>query len=185
MPSKASKRIYSCDPNVEILGVSISSLLTNIASSQTRPYMKKYGLDKIDNDKWYRAQDYMDVVNEINQNTNAMQNLVAVGMQIAKQTEFPPGKAPTFEEFLMAWDDIYYTHFRGGDVGHIKIEKLGSKKFRVINTTIHPDDMVYGVAYGFGKRLLPSNSSVVVKYEDLDKRMDLGAKETVMLISWA
>lgn len=179
-------RHFKCDPKVEVLGISISAFLNNLLSDDTRPYMAKYGLDNIQQDKWYSGQHYANVINDLVANTNAMENLVAVGMQIGKQFVFPPGEKFTYEQFLMSWDDLYHMHFRGGDVGNMKTTQLDLTSYRVVNTTIWPDDMVYGVAYGFGRRLLPPGSKLRIAYESPNHRMDYGgALETVMLVNWS
>lgn len=177
-------RHFECDEDVKVLGISISAFLNNMKSEETRPYMERSGLYDIDPDKWYPGQSYADVINALAENTNQMENLVAVGIQIARQFELPPDEELTFEQFLVTWDDLYRLHFKG-NVGSMTAEKLDDRHYRVINRTIWPDDLVYGVAYGFGRRLLPHGTNLKIQYETPTKRMDYGGHhETVMLVEW-
>ncbi len=46
----------SFDPNVEVRGQSMMSVIAGMSAS-ARPLIEKYGLDKLEADKWYRLLD--------------------------------------------------------------------------------------------------------------------------------
>ena len=179
-------RHLTCEPDIEVVGVGVLSMIENLRSEYVRPLMEKHGLTNVNPENWYPAQKYLDVLNDIYKNPNASTNFIAVGMKIAENVVLPPDmQNPTLPQILAMWDPVYKLQHRGDNIGGIEVQQLSETSYRTIHRNIYPDDLAYGVAYGWCKRFLPRGRSFNVRYEDIDNRKDKGgAEETVILIDW-
>lgn len=115
-----------------------------------------------------------------------MQNIVAIGMQIATYGIDPDETTDVpLDVVLEHWNEHMYANIRGADIGTISAEKVEDKFYRVTHNTVWPDYLQYGLAYGFARRCLPKGSSFTVWFEDIDKRLDNGgAQQTVICVQW-
>ncbi len=74
---------------------------------------------------------------------------------------------------------------RNGDVGHVITQKITDTSYRIIQQNVFPDDLCYGLAYGFARAHLPLGTNFRVWYEDYDHRIDNGdSDQTVICVSW-
>jgi len=149
--------------------------------------MEKHGIVGLDPFSWYPVQMLLDATNELTRHANMTSNFVAIGMKIGEHVPLPPEMVnPTLEEVLMIWDDLYQGLHRGGDVGHIRIEKVSNTYFKTIQSGLYPDDMSYGVLYAYGRRFLPPGTEYEVFYDpDVIPRDQGGTGEaTYINIKW-
>lgn len=180
-------RTLTVDGNVEVIGASMLSIIDNMQSDEIAPYLEKHDLTEIGPDQWYPAQLWLDVMNDLAKRPNMSSNLIAIGMQIAENVVLPPGleDAP-LPMILEKWDAIYHNQHRGGEIGSRLIEKVSDTHYRCVLTGIYPDDLAYGVVYGFCRRFLPTTAEFMVSYEDSDYRRDKGdAPATVIVVDWS
>lgn len=179
-------RYLTCDPNVEVIGASMLSIVENMRADEIRPLLEKHNLTTIEPDKWYPAQDWLSAMNEIAQHPDTTPNFVAIGMEVATNIILPPDlDSPTLPQMLEMWDALYHMQHRGGDIGYVKTEKLGEKHYRTTHVHLYPDDFTYGIAYGWCRRFLPPGTRFTVKYENINRRLDMGnGDETVILVEW-
>ena len=176
-------RQLSCDPNVEVSGRNVLAILENMQAEDIRPYAEKYGLTEIDPQQWYPAQDWLSLMNDLAQNTNFMQNIVAIGMAVAENVHLPPNM-DCFIKFLNMWDDIYHMQHRGGEIGNHHVKKIDDSYYEVSFTDIYPDLLSYGIAHGFARRLLPKGTFVKIWYDENVRRQDENDELTVMYLQW-
>ena len=117
-----------------------------------------------------------------------MSSLVAIGIEVGLMTPMPADLAeenPTLEDVLMRWNDMYQMLHRNADVGSIVVEKVGEKHIKTIHTVVYPDDMSYGVLYGYGRRFLPPGTFFKVYYDPDFPPRDRGGKDaTIIHIEW-
>ena len=178
-------RKLECSPNVEVIGASVLSFVENVQSNEIHPYLEKYGLTDIDPHKWYPLQDWLNVINDMAEKENLSSTLVAIGMKIYQTIELPPEvENSTFAEILMGWDNAYQAQHRGGDVGEVLVEPLEDNHYKATINIPYPSDMIYGVAYGMGRRFLPDGTHFVVKYDPDSPRWEDGGDKTVLHITW-
>src|SRR5690606_3708899 len=140
----------------------------------------------IDYEKWYPLQPLLEVIDELASRADATSNLVAIGIKLAEYgvepADMDTGSLPLI---LENWESHMYTSMRNGDVGHITTEKVNDKCYRITLETIFPDDMCYGLAYGFTRSRLPRGTEFKVWYEDFENRRDKGdSDKTVICVSW-
>jgi hypothetical protein len=179
-------RTLSCEPGTEVSGASMRSFVESITADEYAPLVKKYGYENVDPDGWYPLSSFHDFLNELIQHPNGTPNLVSLGLSIAKVALTPPElKNPTFAQVVEGWDLHYQANFRKGPVGHKTTVKVDDRHYKIVlDRTAMPDDLEYGVLYGFAKRFLPSGSHFKVWYDDKVVRMDEGGEQTVIHVSW-
>ncbi len=171
------------EQHVEIIGATLSSLLENLRADEIRPYLKKHGLEHIDPEKWYPAALWLAVFEDLKQETNAVSNMVAVGMSIANKVILPPElEEATAPEILTAWGHIYDIQHRGADAGKITTEKISDNEYQVVLSTLYPDDLEYGVAYGFVKRFSPPGTAFSISYANESDRRARGGDVTILSV---
>jgi len=177
---------FTCDPNTEILGVLLFAYIDNVQAEIIEPIFRKHGMSDPDPEKWYPLQPVLDVMKEISTSPGANTNLIAVGVKIAEYGLEPEDIVnQPLSVVLEHWNDHMHLGFRGGDIGTIITEKVHDKFYRVIQKNLVPDDMCYGLAYGFARSRLPLGTNFKVWYEDYNNRIDNGdAEETVICIEW-
>jgi len=179
-------RELTCDPSVEVIGIAVKSIAENAASNEFRPLLDKHGLTDIKPDVWYPAQQWLSVMNDLAKEMNTTSMYVAIGMKIAENVMLPPeAENATLAQMLEMWNEVYLMQHKGDDIGGFQAEKIDEKSYRMIITTLYPDDLEYGVLYGMVRRLLPKKTPFTVSYEDINNRRDLGDNDhTVLLINW-
>lgn len=179
-------RKLSCEPGIEVIGASMLSIIDNAQAEEIHPLLLKHDLTNIEPQAWYAANRWLEVMNEMSAGFNASSNFVAIGMMIAQNVVLPSNmENATLPQILTMWDKIYQMQHRGGDAGNKQVEKLSENQYRVTLRDLYPDDLSYGVAYGFCRRFLPEDKDFTIKYEDLSKRRDTGTHtETVLIIEW-
>lgn len=174
-----------CDPKIEIVGSSVIAIAKNAQADEIAPFLEKYDLATIDPNQWYPAQQLLNLMNDLTAATGTTGNFVAIGLAIAKLVPFPPEpRFESLESVLMMWNDIYQNDHRGGDIGIIKTDKLSDTHFMCTLQHIYPDDLMYGVAFGFADRLLPNGTEYKVWYDNATLRLDLGGDQTIIHIEW-
>lgn len=179
-------RHFTCSPSIELRGQNIMAFVHNLQDAETRPIMEKYGLVDLDPKKWYPFIKWLNALNEIAQHPNMVSNFVAIGMEIGRIVPVPPNLTdPQIGDILMAWDGIYQYLHRNGDVGRIVSERLADNHYRVTTTDLYPDDMDYGIMYGYARRFLSPGTDFTVYYDpDLPRRDHDGADKTVIHLTW-
>lgn len=175
----------SFDPRVEIIGQNILSFLQNSQIENIQPILERRGLTDVKPDQWYPLQTWMEVLTEISEQSSAMFDFVSIGMAISETAVIPPevAKLP-FEQFMMMINDVYQMQHRGGDAGTIKVEQPGDKHLLLTLRVPYPDDLEYGVAYGFARRFLPAGTQFTVMYDENVPRREKGGQETLIHITW-
>lgn len=178
-------RELRCPPETEISGEGILSLVQNVRTDEIQPILDRHNLGKLEPAKWYPAQIYLDVLADIRAEFRL--NLVAIGMAVGENTSLPPeAQNLSLGDILWSVDDHYQMHHRNGDIGHAVTEKISDTHYTV---TIHegwlyPDDLEYGVIYGFAKRFLPPGTEFLVEYDPDIPRIEHGGDKTIIHIKW-
>lgn len=179
-------RKLECEPGTECSGAAMLGIVENVISAEYLPLIQEYRYDNISPDAWYPLEDFFDFLNKLFEMPNQVFNLVAIGMTIAETALMPPGlKKPTLGEMVENWDAHYQANFRKGDVGDKTTIKVDDHHYKVVlDGTKMPDDLEYGVLYGFARRFLPPGVSFTVWYDEDVLPMDQGGEQTVLHVSW-
>ena len=178
---------FKCNPEMEITGQTLLAYVDNLRVDIIRPMSEKHGMTTdIDPEKWYPLQPVLDVLKELSKSSNAAENLVALGVKIAEYGVEPEDIiAAPLSVVLEHWQDHMDYNFRNGDPGKVITEKVHDKFYKVTQINLFPDDLCYGLAYGFARSRLPLGTNFKVWYEDSDNRIDEGGGDkTVICIEW-
>lgn len=176
-------RIEPLGPDAEVLGGAINGFIDAINREEIMPHLEKLGMTDIVPTEWYPKKLYIDLWNSILEASHApTQNLVSVGMTIADTAWPPEADEQDFETLVLTWGHAFDAVNRGADKGYVKTEKLSDNKYMVRCCTPDPDDLQYGVAYGFCRRFLPEGTHFTVTYAPGVTRRDEGGDETVLVI---
>lgn len=174
---------YTCDPETELMGRTALSLIENIQHQNIEPILIKHNLNSINPDAWYKMQDVLNVLSEISEGANSMSNFVSIGIAAAELSVLPPEmEKMSVGEILAAYGKIYKLRHRGGDAGEVIPEKISDKHYKITTNTPYPDDVFYGVMYGYVRRFRPAGAHFVVSYDENVTRRDDGGEYTVVHI---
>ncbi len=176
---------YSCDPQLELNGRTFLSFFTNVRYEMIRSHLDRYGFTEVDPDGWYPLQTALDILSSISQDEGSMSNMVAIGMAAAEASPIPPEvQQMPFADFLMLYPKLYQTRHRNGDPGWVLAERMARGHIRISLKIPYPDDVFYGLFYGFASRLLPRGTSRIIEYDpDLATR-EQGGDVTVIHVIW-
>ena len=176
------------DPQSEMNGRTALGMVKSILHDDIAEILVRHHLNDIDPDAWYRVQDLLEVFNEVAQQRdggNSSSIFVSIGMgaaDIGFEGMPPQLKSMSLEEFLAAYPSrLSVIHH--GDVGYVKYEKLNENHFVMTMNVPYPDDMMYGVFYGYARHLKPKGQSPSVAYDNRQPRRDKGGEVTILHIT--
>lgn len=174
-----------CPPQAEVIGQVMMSYIDNIQAEEIRPLLEKYGVVNIEPEAWYKLQPWLNVINELSKQPNFTSNMVAVGLKVAEYAVMPPEmKDVTLDMILMGWNEHFYVNHRNADLGHITTEKVADKHYLMTHCHVYPDDLSYGLAYGFARIMLPKGTQFEVWYDKDYIRLDHGGDKTLLHVQW-
>lgn len=177
--------MFSCDPNVELNGHTVQAFLQSAMHSNYEHILEKHGFDQIDPDVWYPLQDVLSVIREISQHSNAMMSLVSIGIAAAENSLYPPEiERLSVSEFFHVYGDYYPKRHRGGDPGWVDVEKPADDHLVISFQVPYPDDLFYGIIYGYVRRFSEPGELFSVVYDDEALPRDKGGDYTVVHVYW-
>ena len=180
-------RVLTCPPQTEVRGDVLLSLVDNLQAEHLKLYLEKHRLNRIEPGKWYELCAFQNLLNELNQLGYSSLNFVAIGISVAEDALMPDDlHDSSFKEIVENWDLHFRHNHRNGDIGQKVVEKLSHNYYKItLKGGIYPDDLEYGVLYGFARKYLPHGSIFKVWYDEQLPRLDRGmGKYTVMYIQW-
>lgn len=175
-------RFHAFDPRAEIVGNTVLAFITNIMHAEIKRILENHGLDEIEADKWYLIQNVLDVMNDISQETDASASFVSIGIAAAQLSIAKlPAEALSvpIDQFFMTYEKIYLSKMRYGDVGWITPKRISAHHLTIEARSPFPDDVMYGVFYGYIRALRPSDKGFTLKYDDDHLRHDFGGESTL------
>lgn len=160
------KRVPYYKPGTEVSGEVLGGFAANLNADRFAPFLEEKGLKEVDPSQWYPIELLMDVFEKMEDD---MMSFVAAGMSIAEHSIMPDNiNNPTLEQMIEAWDEHYQVNHRNGAVSTTIPSKVADQHYTIqlqVNHT-YPYDLVYGLAYGFCKQLLPAGTDFLVEYDE-------------------
>jgi hypothetical protein len=89
-----------------------------------------------------------------------------------------------FDEFLFLYQKLYQTRHRNGDPGWIQAERMARGHVRMTLKIPYPDDIFYGLFYGFATRFLARGVSRIIEYDPDMPTREQGGDVTVIHVIW-
>lgn len=151
-------KYVSFNPNAQVIGKAILGVASALGE-RAKPSLEKYGLDKVKPDGWYPQQSWLNALREFDQ--ESMFDLIAVGKHVAEHVPLPD-EVDSVEAVLMLIGKTY-SHNHRNCPGYSRSELVGDNHIQVTVHDPYPNNMVYGVLFGFASRF---TRRVVVRYAD-------------------
>jgi len=171
------------EPQVEVLGQSMLSALAGMGEEAT-VYLAHYDLGDIQPEEWYRNQDWLDFFKAVSsKESNAMFDLVSIGMKIPENAMFPP-QIDSISSALLSTDVAYHMNHRNGEIGHYTATVTGENSIDMVCKNPYPCLFDYGLIYGLVRRFRPENVRFVVQHDDDAPCRQKGADSCTYHISW-
>lgn len=178
---------YTCNPELQLLGQSARALIENINNDAVRPYLAQHDLNNIVPDGWYAMQDILNVFNALQEQNSAMADFVAIGMKAAELSPLPPElERMTFAQFMLLYaEKVYPARHRGSDPGIFAVDIVADNALTITLANVYPDDVMYGLVYGFARRFLAREDvDFIVEYDLEQPRCDEGGAQTLIHVTW-
>jgi hypothetical protein len=172
----------SFDPNVEVAGQSMLSVLAGMTES-AMPLIRKYHLENLDPQKWYPLQPILDFYKEISQSKNATLNLVSTGMKVPEKAVFP-GDIDDIYKAFQALNVAYHAHHRGGDFGDYHYNLVRDRHIAIVAHNPFPCDLDYGIIVGLARRFKPPRGNLHVYHDRRGVCRKQGADQCTYHVTW-
>src|SRR5690606_31311066 len=132
-------------------------------------------------DDWVSAQVVLDIYNVLDERGGAMLDYVAIGMIVGQDVRFPDENESelSYREKISQILLAYPYFMRGTDIGYIQDVELSPQHLIYKIRTPFPDDIWYGIIYGFCKRFMPATIAYKVYYDANKLRFEQGGEETL------
>jgi hypothetical protein len=178
--------VYTCDPDLEIGGYSAHSLLESETRNHYLDILEKHGLSNINKDIWYPVQNLLGVLNDINEQRSAMIDFISIGLAASDNSQLPLDvQHLSFRDFFLGYGSIYRRIYRNGDPGEIQVEEIEENHLAITLIDVpFPDDLMYGVLYGFACRFANNGEKFTFHYDDQRRRRDQGGEYTIIHLIW-
>ncbi|HEX2619421.1 MAG TPA: hypothetical protein VHL11_04715, partial [Phototrophicaceae bacterium] len=150
----------SFDPETEMVGQTVLSLVNSIMHNDIVDILKKHGLDKIDPLGWYPVQSVLDVMSDISKGDNASPVFVSIGMaaaQLGYESMGEDARQLPIGDFLTLYSKHYQSRTRYGDAGWIEVEMENERHYVITSRLPFPDDVFYGTFYAYARLFRPAN----------------------------
>jgi hypothetical protein len=172
-------------PDHEGPGQVLLDFANAVDAEEILPYFEKHGLTNIDPKAWYPHQKFLDVLSDISENPSAMFNFVSIGMKQAENAIIPPEFANLpLLTLLQGTGEVFKLNNRGSNVGELRCEVVTDHHIKMIMRIPQPDDLWYGIFYGYVRRFIPKGKHFTVYYDHEVPRRDEGGEVTIIHITW-
>jgi hypothetical protein len=176
--------VFSADH--EVPGQILIDLANAAGSEEIKPYFEKHGMAQIDPKVWYPQQTLLDIYNDMaDTKTDNMFDFVGIGMTEAKLAIVPVQfDTMPLIDILKGVEIVFNLNNRGTDPGNLHCEVVTDKHVKIIMRVTTPDDIWYGIFYGFVRRFIPNGTHFTVSYDPDVTRRDNGGDVTIIHIKW-
>jgi len=151
------------DPsNVLVSGAAMRAIEAGTAgrANDIQPLVKKHDLTKIDPEKWYPQQKFVDFLYDVVQQYGGL-DATAIGLEMAARYVLPYGVTSVVEA-LAALDETYHvSHENESEESGWRFEQLDDGTYLLIAYDPYPPDFSYGVVYGLIQRFAAGDTFAV------------------------
>jgi hypothetical protein len=170
---------------IEVLGNAVLSALgaMRIAPDRARRIFAEQGITQLEKTAWYPMESvlsaYRAIQKQIGPNT-----MRAVGRNIPKNAEFPPGLS-TVAQALGSLDTAYRMNHRGsGNIGGYHFESTGARRARMTCDNPYPCPMDEGLVEAVAERFKPQDAFFIRVQHETEKCRERGDGACVYNITW-
>lgn len=168
--------------NAQSLGQLLEVFFLSIQLEEFRPVLRKYGVaHDFESDKWYPTALILEIFEEIQKAPNASANLVSIGMKVTEAIDFK-SRFPTFNDFMAALPQLEQ-EMHHGNPGRFEVYQIDDETLEVVDRTIWPHDLEYGVLYGIC-RLYQNERRRLVERTSVSIDPETGDEAGIYRITW-
>lgn len=176
---------YRYAPDAQVSGAIMSAIFNHYRRDSVIDSLKQHNLDYFDADQWYPVDQFINLLAEWSQLPEIVSNYVSVGMAMTYHIELPEElEALDAMTKIHRLGDFMMSQHRGAGVGSFTARITGEKSVIYTESTLWPDDIIYGYIYGAARRYLPRGTHFRLAYADDQPRQADGAAQTVLTLSW-
>lgn len=160
------EKLIASSPRAEVLGESILRYVNCLEHGEVKPILSRYGLDDIQPLDWYPHQTILDVLRDIEQQSESM---VSIGIKLMEGTVAlkNAGSIPAVFDTLGA---VYQMHHRNIAEKGWTAELLEPGYIQVVHDSPYPEDLAYGMVWGAVSRFRPTGVGYMVVLTESDSR---------------
>lgn len=150
-------------PKAEVIGQTMIAFSENLEASMIEPILARHGLQRIDENKWYPHQLWMDILKEMGDLPGSGSAFVAFGRQVVENAVMPPS-IQSIPDALNALHAIHHANLRNipQEEGY-SIEVKGERHYIVYHNTPNPEDAIYGFLWGMAARFKGPDEMFIVR----------------------
>ncbi len=172
-------------PDTEIIGQAILDFGEAVGNEQFQAFFDRHRLTDIQPDRWYPAQKWMDVLNDIDDTGKSMFDFVSIGIQQLQMAIMPPEfDTMPLIDILKSLEEAYQMNYRGTDIGGITAEIVDDKTVKMIIQSFEPDHLWYGNLHGLMRRFAPDGMEYTIAYDPDVPRREEGGDVTIIHVNW-
>lgn len=98
--------------------------------------------------------------------SGTMFDFVSIGMKEAEQAIVPPQfESLPLLDILQSVGQVFKLNNRGTDPGEVRCETITDKHVKIILRVTTPDNVWYGIFYGFVRRFAPKGTRFTLRYD--------------------
>ncbi len=146
---------FKAPEGAEVSGIILLAYLNNLESTVTEPILAEYGFeaDKMDAEKWYPNQMFLDIEKTIFDAAGGQNALVAIGKSAA-ENYIPPAGVKTLEDAIESLPDVYTSNQRNLPEGYgWLIEKVAENHYVFTNNTGTTNHGAYGYVWALCNKM--------------------------------
>ncbi|MBI5957119.1 MAG: hypothetical protein HY866_00190 [Chloroflexi bacterium] len=168
--------------NTQSLGQLLQVFFLSIELDEYKTILQKYGITEFKGDQWYPTKLILEVFEEIEKRYNSIQNLVSIGLKVTEAIDFR-SRFPTFDSFMAAFPQMEHEMHRNNP-GDFEVTRIGPKSIEIVDRTVWPHDLEYGVLYGIC-RLYQDQHDYLVERTEIVVDPQTGDEVGIYQITWS
>lgn len=176
---------YRHAPKAEVSGAVMSAIFNHYRRDKVIDSLKQHRLDYFDAEQWYPVDQFINLLAEWSKLPEIISNYVSVGMAMIYHIELPDhierldgeAKLPLLGDFMMS-------QHRGIGAGEFTAHSTNPGTIIYTETTVWPDDIIYGYIYGAAKRYVGKDKHFTLRYTNDHTHQDAGGDSTVLKLQW-
>ena len=178
---KMASEFEAFSPSTEVKGNAIQAIVNGIMRKELAyNILARHGITKIEPDKWYPEQSWLDAFHEIATELGDAA-LYAIGRALPPLLDLPPG-VNSVEEAIEKIDEIYKAHHRG-QAGGYKATMTGNRSAQIISENPRPCAYDMGLLTAFIEHF-NGGAPVKIRHEDDMCCRKLHHHDCVYFVSW-
>lgn len=175
---------YRYSLGATVSGAIMSAIFNHYRREDVIDSLRAHNLDSFDAEGWYPVDQFIDLLAEWAREGAAMTNYVSVGMAMIYHLDLPDEIEDLSSiEKLRRLGEFFMARHSGPGTGQFTA-KAHETTITYTESTVWPDDIIYGYIYGAAQRYLGRGTHFVLRYAEGHQRQEMGGASTVLHLDW-